>query len=247
MRGIEGKTAIVTGAATGIGRATAERFAAEGANVAVTDVNVDAGKETVDAIEAAGGNAIFIETDVTDTSQVNAMVEQTVETFGALHFAHNNAGIAYGAIPFEEVDAETWDRINDVNQRAVWRCMQAELPHIREAGGGAIINTASMAGLWAANQRAAYVTSKHGVVGMTKSVALEYARENIRANALCPGLTRTPLTEGRLEPGREVTAMDRAADPAEIAAMAVWLASEESSFVTGVALPVDGGSLNGRP
>ncbi len=248
MRGIEGKTAIVTGAATGIGAASAKRFATEGANVVAADVNVEDGEETVADITADGGEAIFVETDVSEPDDVTAMVQTALDTYGSLELAHNNAGISAESDLVPDMPNERWDRTIAVNQRGVFLCMKAEIPHILEAGGGAITNTASLAGLWAADGASPYVTSKHGVVGLTKTAALEFAADGIRVNALCPGLTATPMTAGRRDGfGREITAMDRAADPAEQAAMAVWLCSEEASYVTGVPLPVDGGSINGRP
>lgn len=247
MQGISGKTAIVTGAATGIGSASAKRFAAEGANVVVADVNVEDGEETVATIEADGGDAIFVETDVSEAADVEAMVDTALDTFGTIDLAHNNAGVSHEAAYVHELAEETWDRTVDIDQRGVWLCMKAEIPHILDAGGGAVVNTASLAGLWSADGISPYTTAKHGVVGLTKTAALEYADQGIRVNALCPGLTHTPMTDGRLQPGREITAMDRAADPAEPAAIAVWLCSEESSFVTGVPVPIDGGSLYGRP
>lgn len=248
MRGIEGKTAIVTGAATGIGAASAKRFAAEGARVVVADVNDEDGVATVEDIEADGGEAIYVHTDVSNESDVEHMVDRALEEFGSIELAHNNAGISPQTDYVEDMPTERWDRVVDINQRGVFLCMRAEIPHIREAGGGAIVNTASLAGLWAADGTSPYNTSKHGVVGLTRTAALEYADKGVRVNALCPGLTLTPMTEGRsLEPGLAITAMDRGSDPSEQAAMAVWLCSEESSFVTGIPLPVDGGSVNGRP
>ncbi len=248
MRGIDGKTAIVTGASTGIGAASAKRFAEEGANVVAADINVEDGEATVADIEAAGGEATFVETDVADQGDVEEMVETAVDTYGSLELAHNNAGISLESDLVPDTPTERWDRTIAVNQRGVYLCLKAEIPHILEAGGGAITNTASLAGLWAADGASPYVTAKHGVVGLTKTTALEYADQGIRVNALCPGLTATPMTAGRRDGfGRDITAMDRASDPAEQAAMAVWLCSEEASFVTGVPLPVDGGSLNGRP
>lgn len=248
MRGIDGKTAIVTGAATGIGAASAKRFAEEGARVVAADVNVEDGRETVAEIEAVGGEAIFVETDVSKEADVASMVEVALDTYGSIELAHNNAGISHQTDFVEDMPTERWDRVVGINQRGVFLCMRAELPHIREAGGGAIVNTASLAGLWAADGTSPYNSSKHGVVGLTRTAALEYADKGVRVNALCPGLTITPMTEGRsLEPGRAITAMDRGSDPSEQAAMAVWLCSDESSFVTGIPLPVDGGSVNARP
>lgn len=245
MRGIDGKTAIVTGAATGIGAASARRFAAEGANVVVADINVADGEDTVASIQAEGGEATLVETDVSESEDVVEMVETATDVYGSVEIAHNNAGVGHDAAPIHELSYEAWDRTVAVNQRAVYLCMRAELQHMVERGVGVIVNTASLAGLWAAPTIGAYISSKHGVVGLTKTAALEYAQYGIRVNALCPGLTRTPMTEGGLERGRAITAMDRAADPSEQAAMAVWLASEEASYITGISLPVDGGSLNG--
>ncbi|MEY7851759.1 glucose 1-dehydrogenase [Natrarchaeobius sp. A-rgal3] len=245
MKGIDGNTAIVTGGATGIGRASAERFAAEGANVVVADVNVEDGEATVDRIVDDGGEAIFVETDVSHADDVEAMVETAVETYGSLEFAHNNAGVTSEPAPTHEHAETQWDRTVGIDQRGIWLCLKHELPHLLE-GGGAAVNTASLAGLWANPGDAPYATAKHGVVGLTKTAALEYAEEGVRVNALCPGVTATPMTEGHVDALVDTTPMNRAGQPAELGAVAVWLCSEEASFITGVAMPVDGGAVNGR-
>lgn len=248
MQGIAGKTAIVTGAATGIGRASAKRFAAEGANVTVADINSEDGSELVQQINENGGNAIFVKTDVGDSGDVEAMVNETVETFGSVDFAHNNAGTGHSFAPVHEFSYEEWDQNMNVNLRGIFSCMKEQLKYMSETGEGAIVNTSSLAGLWASPLKSAYISSKHGVVGLTKTAALEYANDGIRINAICPGLTRTQMTEDNLEAGRKLTAMDRAAEPREQAGMAVWLCSDDASFITGTAIPIDGGSVNGpRP
>lgn len=246
MRGVDGKTAVVTGGGYGIGRASAERFAAEGANVVVADVEAETGRETVESIEADGGEATFVRTDVTDPDDVEAMVDAALDTYGSLDLAHNNAGVASDPAPTHEHSETSWDRTVGVDQRGVWLCMRAELPHLLEGDGGAIVNTASLAGLWANEGDAPYATAKHGVVGLTKTAAVEYADRGVRVNALCPGITDTPLAEGALEALVDTTPIGRAADPAEVGGMAVWLCSDEASFVTGVSLPIDGGALVGR-
>ncbi|WP_353635494.1 glucose 1-dehydrogenase (plasmid) [Halobacterium sp. NMX12-1] len=244
-----GKTAIVTGASSGIGRATAKRLAADGANVVVADIDENGGQETVQQIESKGGEAIFVEVDVTDEWDVEAMVETARETYGGLDIAHNNAGIEGTNDPLTEQSLEEWQQVLDINLTGVWLAMKHELPVLTEGDGGAIVNTSSIAGL-AADGSAPYTASKHGVVGLTKAAAVRYADEGVRVNAVCPGVVRTPMVERSLEEHPDaVEAMTddqplgRMAEPEEIAETVAWLASDESSFVNGHALPVEGGKL----
>jgi NAD(P)-dependent dehydrogenase (short-subunit alcohol dehydrogenase family) len=247
---LDGRVALVTGAASGIGRSSALAFAAEGAKVIVADAQDDRGRETVDLIEAAGGDAVYVAVDVSRRADVEHAIRKAVEIFGRLDCAHNNAGIE-GAPPaaaeFHTYPDEIWDQVMNVNLKGVWMCMQAEIAQMLGQGGGTIVNTASIAGL-VGGFGGAYSAAKHGVVGLTKVAALEYATRGIRVNAVCPGVILTPMVERvmarRPEFEHHATAgapVGRLGKPEEIAAAVVWLSSDAASFLTGVALPVDGG------
>jgi len=246
---LEGKAGLVTGAASGIGRACAIRFGAEGASVVVSDLESsrEAGEETVRAVADAGGTAAeFFPCDVSQAGDNRALVAHVVERYGRLDFAHNNAGIGVHE-RFHETSDEDFDRVIAVNLRGTFLGMKHQIAQMLSGGGGAIVNTSSNAGLMAVIGLSAYTASKHGILGLTKNAAVEYANDGIRVNAVCPGAIMTPLmTELPPERAAEILApqaMTRAGDPAEVAAAVVWLCSDDASFVTGVALPVDAGSV----
>jgi NAD(P)-dependent dehydrogenase (short-subunit alcohol dehydrogenase family) len=242
------KIAVVTGGGSGIGRATALAFAREGAKVVVSDVVVSGGEETVQMIKAAGGQAVFVKADVSKAAEVEALIKQTVATYGRLDCAFNNAGIAGQLAPTAEGSEENWDRTIAINLTGVWLCMKAELTQMLKQGGGAIVNTASTMGLVAMPGASAYVASKHGVNGLTKTAALEYAKQGIRVNAVCPGVINTPLVEQVIRDNSQMAEMmvavhpvGRLGKPQEIAEAVVWLCSDAASFVTGLPMVVDGG------
>jgi NAD(P)-dependent dehydrogenase (short-subunit alcohol dehydrogenase family) len=248
MENIEGKVALVTGGGSGIGRATAVRFADAGAMVAVADLDSEGGQETVERITEAGGEAAFFSVDVSDEGEVKALIDAVADRFGGLDYAFNNAGIEGTPGPIGEQTAEEFDRVIGVNLRGVFLAMKHELAAMRERGGGAIVNTSSVAGLVGAADLSPYYASKHGVVGLTKSIAIEAAPDDIRVNAVCPGVIDTPMVERFTGGDSEVLAqtvepqaIKRAGTPTEVAEAVVWLCSDAASFVTGVAMPVDGG------
>lgn len=248
MGALEGKVAVVTGGAMGIGRQSALIFAREGARVVVADIDEVGGREAVAVIEAAGGAASFVRTDVAVREDVAVMVRHCVETFGGLDCAHNNAGLAAPMAPLADYPDDGWDRTIAVMLTGVYHCMKAEIPAMLARGGGAIVNTASGVGLVGYPQQAAYTASKHGVVGLTKVAALDYGARGIRVNAICPGTARTPMVDRalRFDPSiedhlRSLHPIGRIAEASEIAEAAVWLCTPAASFVHGVALPVDGG------
>lgn len=245
MKGLDDGVGIVTGAASGIGRASAERLAAEGVQVVVADVDQDGGEETVNRIQDDGGEATFVEVDVTDAESVEAMVEKTTEMYGPLTVAHNNAGIGGDALPIDEYSEDQWEAVHEVNLSGVWRCLKAELPVMSDSGEGAIVNTASMGGKVVAGAPP-YVSSKHGVIGITRSAAASYADTGVRVNAVCPGIVDTPLVEEDdnqegIEQMVSGTPMGRKADPEEIASSVAYLLSDDASYVNGQPLLVDGG------
>jgi NAD(P)-dependent dehydrogenase (short-subunit alcohol dehydrogenase family) len=243
-----GKVVIITGAAAGIGQATALAFARAGARVAVSDVMEDGGRETVRQIEDAGGEAMFVRADVAQPAEVQSLVDTVVGAWGRLDIAFNNAGIEGHSAPTADCTEDNWHRVIGINLTGVWASMKAEIPAMLAGGGGVIVNNASVAGLVGFAGSPAYVASKHGVVGLTKTAALDYATQGIRVNAVCPGVIRTAMVERVIEatPGMEemlagMEPVGRLGTPEEIAGTVLWLASDAASFVTGQAIAVDGG------
>ena len=245
---LDGKVALVTGAASGIGRATALAMAREGANIVVADVVVEAGEETARLIREGGGEGRFIRADVSREAEVEALIGAAVDAYGRLDCAHNNAGVEGVIARTADFTEELWDQVIDVNLKGVWLCMKHEIRQMLAQGGGAIVNTASAAGL-VGGPTAPYSASKHGVVGLTKSAAIEYARLGIRVNAVCPGVIRTPMLQRAFRMSEQelearmttIEPIGRLGSPEEVAEAVVWLCSDAASFVTGVAMPVDGG------
>jgi NAD(P)-dependent dehydrogenase (short-subunit alcohol dehydrogenase family) len=244
----ENRVALVTGAAAGMGLATAKAFAEAGAAVVLADVNEDAARAAAEGLTAAGHNALGLRCNVADEAEVAAMVEKTVSAFGRLDAAYNNAGVQSPAVETADASGEEFDRVNAVNLRGVWNSMKYELRQMREQGSGAIVNCSSIGGLIGLPGRAAYHASKHGVIGLTKSAALEYAARGIRINAVCPGTIETPMVAEMLvkepEAMKEILRdqpIGRLGRPEEIASAVLWLCSPGASFVVGHALAVDGG------
>lgn len=248
MSEFEGRVALVTGAASGIGRASARLFAEAGAQVVVADIDAQGAAETVALIAEAGGDALAVAVDVADGGSVRQMVDRTIERYGRLDIAHNNAGIMGAGADIVDMDDAVWQRGIDVMLTGVFLCMKHEIPHMLEQGRGVVVNTSSGAGLIGFPGQANYVAAKHGVIGLTRSAALEYVARGVRVNAICPGTARSRMVDewmaGSAEAEAEVAALHpigRIAEPEEIARAALWLASDAASFVVGVALPVDGG------
>ena len=237
----------VTGAGSGMGRATAELFASRGASVAVVDIDADAAAETVDEITTDGGDAIAVTADVSDAREVEAFVERTVEEYGRIDVLHNNAGIPQESTPVEEVTEATWDQIQDINLKSAFLGAKHAVPHMREQGGGVILNTASTAGIRPRTGLSAYCASKGGMITLTKQLAHELADDNIRVNAICPVATDTDMLpeftsdELTVDDMAETIPLGRLAEPTDIAQAAAFLASDDAEMITGTALEVDGG------
>lgn len=245
---LEDRVALVTGAGSGIGRAIAEQYAAEGASVVVSDIDESGGAETVAGIEGRGGRAIFVRADASNPEDGERLVRAAVDAFGALHVAANNAGIGGDSAPVGEYPIEDWNRVIAVNLSGVFYGMRHQIPAMLAAGGGSIVNVSSILGQVGFRNAPAYAAAKHGVIGLTRSAALEYAARKIRVNAVGPAFIRTPLIE------KDLTAVEREklvwlhpigrlGEPAEVAELVTWLSSERASFVTGAYYAIDGGYL----
>ena len=247
---LEDKVAIITGAASGIGKATAKLFAEHGAKIVVADIDQDGGNHTIVDIQDSGGDAIFVQTDVTIADDTVRMVQETVKRYEKLDILFNNAGIAM-RLPVADLPEADWHRCLDVNLTGVYLCAKAAIPEMQKNRGGSIINMSSIYGIVGADVRAAYVASKGGVTNLTRGMALDYAQDNIRVNCISPGFVETPLVAGVVKTPAEYQKladkhpMRRLGQPEEIAYGALYLASDESAFVTGIALPIDGGYTAG--
>lgn len=245
---LKDKVSIVTGAGSGIGQAIAFKFARAGATVVVSDLNEDAGLRTVNEIVQKGGAATFVKGDISKPADHEALVAETVKRHGALHVAVNNAGISGAIAPVGEYPLEGWDKVIAINLSGVFYGMRYQIPAIKAAGGGAIVNMASILGQVGFRNSAAYVAAKHGVVGLSRSAALEYAADNIRVNAVGPAFIKTPLVTNALDEATLAALVSahpigRLGEPSEVAELVLWLSSEKASFVTGAYYPVDGGYL----
>ena len=244
---LDGKVGLITGASSGIGATTAKIFAREGASVTLLDVNVDGGQRVASEIQSGGGDAMVMQVDVSLEEEVRSAIEQTVNRFGRLDCAFNNAGIFGVSSTLVDYSREAWDRMIAVNLTGVWLCIQQEIRQMLENGGGSIVNTASVAGLIGAPTWSAYSASKHGVLGITRSAAKEYGSAGIRVNAVCPSVIDTPLAAPLTDDPdfSEILlrrhALGRFGEPREVGEVVAWLCSDAASFVTGVAMPVDAG------
>ncbi len=248
MNIMSNKVVFITGASSGIGRATALAFAREGANVAIADVLADGGRETARLVEARGARALYVSCDVSKDSDVRSALGKTIETFGRIDCAFNNAGIEGEQSSISGCSEANWDRVLGINLKGIWLCMKHEIPQMLKQGAGAIVNCASVAGLVGFVGIPAYVAAKHGVVGLTKTGAIELAKSNIRVNAVCPGVIKTPMIDrfahGEAQIQQQLVAgepIGRLGKPEEVAEAVVWLCSDAASFVTGQPIAVDGG------
>ncbi|MFO7181441.1 MAG: SDR family NAD(P)-dependent oxidoreductase [Pseudomonadota bacterium] len=245
---VKDKVAIVTGAASGIGRAIAEALARAGARVVVSDISEEGGHQTVRRITEAGGQARFFKADTSKPADNEALVAEAVARFGALHVAVNNAGIGGPLVPLGEYPIDGWDKVIAVNLSGVFYGMRYQIPAMKAAGGGSIVNMSSILGQVGFRNAGAYVAAKHGLIGLTKNAALEYAADNIRVNVVGPGFVKTPLVEKSLD-AAQLKALEgmhplgRLGEPSEVAELVLWLASDKASFVTGAYYSVDGGYL----
>jgi NAD(P)-dependent dehydrogenase (short-subunit alcohol dehydrogenase family) len=247
---MQGKTAIVTGGALGIGRATAVAFAQQGVNVVIADIQEEKAQDTLNLIKDKPGEGHFIKTDVSSLQDIKDMVQETLDKFGSLDYAFNNAGIEGKQTPLAEQSEEDWDKIISINLKGVWTCMKCEIKEMLKAEAGVIVNMSSVAGKVGFANLAPYVATKHGVNGLTKTAALEYAKKGLRINSVCPGVIKTEMIERITKKDKEaekqfanLAPVGRMGKPEEIAEAVLWLCSEESSFVTGHTLVVDGGFL----
>ncbi len=248
LTGIADKVALVTGAASGIGRATALAFAQVRAKVVAADVNGEGGTETVRLIRDNGGDAMYAQADVSQAGDVAHLVGQTLSAYGSIDLAHNNAGIDPPNASLTEINEGDWDRVIDINLKGVWLCMKHQIPAMLEQGGGSIVNTASTVGILAQPDMAGYVASKHGVIGLTRAAAVEYVGANIRVNAVCPAVAATPMFDRFAKRDAAAAAtladslpMKRLLEPHEVAAAVLWLSSDSASYLNGHALVLDGG------
>jgi NAD(P)-dependent dehydrogenase (short-subunit alcohol dehydrogenase family) len=245
---LEDKVALITGGASGIGRSIALAFAKAGAKIVIGDIMVEEGEETVSLIRQSGGDAVFIKADISRAEAVKTLINNTVEHYGRLDCACNNAGIEGETISIVECSEENWDRTLNINLKGVWLCLKYEIAQMLKQGSGSIVNISSTMGFVAFENIAPYVVSKHGVIGLTKTAALECAKSGIRVNAVCPGNTHTPIIDRIMEVNPEIiknlidsTPVGRLAKPEEIANAVIWLCSDAASFVTGHSMVVDGG------
>jgi NAD(P)-dependent dehydrogenase (short-subunit alcohol dehydrogenase family) len=245
MKIFESKVVLITGAGSGIGRSTAQAFAREGAKVVVSDMDEKSGISTIEAIRAEKGEAYFIQCDVSSETQVKDLIIKTVKKYGRLDCAYNNAGIEGTPSSTIECSLDNWDRTININLKGVWMCMKYEIPEMLRQGRGSIVNCSSIAGLVGFETIPAYVASKHGVIGLTETAALEFAKKNIRVNAVCPGAIHTPMldrfTHGDEDSMAQQDPMGRVGLPEEVAESVLWLCSDKASYITGQSIAIDGG------